>query len=251
MKKSNYNGANKDLEKLRQENKKLKEEYEKYKETSNEKLKDLELLISQNEKIRKENDELKKKLSKMNGGNNPNQSISSKSIDKLKIDLHNKEATISLISKQKDFLISIITRITNLNLKNKISKDIILTQLDEKNIDKEKDKEKLTNDIIHTIQEGKKNIANSNQNSITNLSKSNFSFEILSKKNNKLIGSKNSKGNSSFLNGGVNEKNNYKKEAELIRKLNEMLAIIKKKKDLLKSKKSNLSFRIGTIKEGK
>ena len=251
MKKSNYNGVNKDLEKLRQENKKLKEEYEKYKETSNEKLKDLELLISQNEKIRKENDELKKKLSKMNGGNNPNQSISSKSIDKLKIDLHNKEATISLISKQKDFLISIITRITNLNLKNKISKDIILTQLEEKNIDKEKDKEKLTNDIIHTIQEGKKNIANSNQNSITNLSKSNFSFEILSKKNSKLIGSKNSKGNSSFMNGGVNEKNNYKKEAELIRKLNEMLAIIKKKKDLLKSKKSNLSFRIGTIKEGK
>ena len=251
MKKSNYNGANKDLEKLRQENKKLKEEYEKYKETSNEKLKDLELLISQNEKIRKENDELKKKLSKMNGGNNPNQSISSKSIDKLKIDLHNKEATISLISKQKDFLISIITRITNLNLKNKISKDIILTQLDEKNIDKEKEKEKLTNDIIHTIQEGKKNIANSNQNSNNNLSKSNFSFEILSKKNSKLIGSKNSKGNSSFLNGGVNEKNNYKKEAELIRKLNEMLAIIKKKKDLLKSKKSNLSFRIGTIKEGK
>ena len=251
MKKSNYNSVNKDLEKLRQENKKLKEEYEKYKETSNEKLKDLELLISQNEKIRKENDELKKKLSKMNGGNNPNQSISSKSIDKLKIDLHNKEATISLISKQKDFLISIITRITNLNLKNKISKDIILTQLDEKNIDKEKDKEKLTNDIIHTIQEGKKIIANSNQNSITNLSKSNFSFEILSKKNSKLIGSKNSKGNSSFLNGGVNDKNNYKKEAELIRKLNEMLAIIKKKKDLLKSKKSNLSFRIGTIKEGK
>ena len=251
MKKSNYNGINKDYEKLRQENKKLKEEYEKYKESTNEKLKDLELLISQNEKIRKENDELKKKLAKMNGGNNANQSITSKSIDKLKIDLYNKEATISLISKQKDFLISIITRITNLNLKNKISKDTILSQLDEKNIDKEKDKEKLTNDIIHTIQEGKKNIANTNQKSITNLSKNNFSFEILSKKNSKLIGTKNNKGNSSFMNGGVNEKNNYKKEAELIRKLDEMLAIIKKKKDLLKSKKSNLSFRIGTIKEGK
>ena len=251
MKKSNYNGVNKDYEKLRSENKKLKEEFEKYKETTNEKLKDLELLISQNEKIRKENDELKKKLAKMNGGNNANQSITSKSIDKLKIDLYNKEATISLISKQKDFLISIITRITNLNLKNKISKDTILSQLDEKNIDKEKDKEKLTNDIIHTIQEGKKNIANTNQKSITNLSKNNFSFEILSKKNSKLMGSKNNKGNSSFLNGGGNEKNNYKKEAELIRKLDEMLVIIKKKKDLLKSKKSNLSFRIGTIKEGK
>ena len=123
--------------------------------------------------------------------------------------------------------------------------------MEEKNIDKEKDKEKLTNDIIHTIQEGKKNIMNSNQNSITNFAKNNFSFEILSKRNSKLIGIKNSKGNSSFLNGGGNEKNNFKKEAELIRKLNEMLAIIKKKKDLLKSKKSNLSFRIGTIKEGK
>ena len=245
------NVLNKDYDKLKQENKKLKEEYEKYKESTNEKLKDLELLISQNEKIRKENDELKKKLAKMNGGNNANQSITSKSIDKLKIDLYNKEATISLISKQKDFLISIITRITNLNLKNKISKDTILSQLDEKNIDKEKDKEKLTNDIIHTIQEGKKNIANTNQKSITNLSKNNFSFEILSKKNSKLIGSKNNKGNSSFMNGGGNEKNNYKKEAELIRKLDEMLVIIKKKKDLLKSKKSNLSFRIGTIKEGK
>ena len=245
------NALNKDFDKLRQENKKLKEEYEKYKESTNEKLKDLELLISQNEKIRKENDELKKKLAKMNGGNNANQSITSKSIDKLKIDLYNKEATISLISKQKDFLISIITRITNLNLKNKISKDTILSQLDEKNIDKEKDKEKLTNDIIHTIQEGKKNIAKTNQKSIINLSKNNFSFEILSKKNSKLIGSKNNKGNSSFMNGGGNEKNNYKKEAELIRKLDEMLVIIKKKKDLLKSKKSNLSFRIGTIKEGK
>ena len=223
MKKPNYNGVNKDYEKLRSENKKLKEEFEKYKETTNEKLKDLELLISQNEKIRKENDELKKKLAKMNGGNNQNQSITSKSVDKLKIDLYNKEATISLISKQKDFLISIITRITNLNLKNKISKDIILSQ---KNIDKEKDKEKLTNDIIHTIQEGKKNIMNSNQNSITNFSQNNFSFEILSKRNSKLIGNKNSKGNSSFLNGGGNDKNNYKKEAELIRKLNEMLAII-------------------------
>lgn len=251
MKKSNYNGANKDYEKLKQESKKLKEEYEKYKETTNEKLKDLELLISQNEKMRKENDELKKKLAKMNGGNNTNQSITSKSVDKLKIDLYNKEATISLIPKQKDFLISIITRITNLNLKNKISKDIILSQLDEKNIDKEKDKEKLTNDIIHTIQEGKKNITNSNQNNITNLSKNNFSFEILSKKNSKLNGNKNGKGNSSFLNGGGDDKNNFKKEAELIRKLNEMLAIIKKKKDLLKSKKNNLSFRIGTIKEGK
>ena len=125
MKKS-VNVLNKDYDKLRQENKKLKEEYEKYKETMNEKLKDLELLISPNEKIRKENEELKKKLYKINGGNNTSQNASSKSIDKLKIDLQNKEATISLISKQKDFLISILTRITNLNSKNKINKGKIL-----------------------------------------------------------------------------------------------------------------------------
>jgi len=82
--------------------------------------------ISPNEKIRKENEELKKKLYKINGGNNTSQNASSKSIDKLKIDLQNKEATISLISKQKDFLISILTRITNLNSKNKINKGKIL-----------------------------------------------------------------------------------------------------------------------------
>ena len=249
MKKPIYNGVNKDIEKLRQENKKIKEEYEKYKETTNEKLKDLELLISQNEKIKKENEELKKKLSKINGVNNINQSTTSKPIDKLKIDLLNKEATISLMSKQKDFLFSIITRITNLNIKNKISKEIILTQLDEKNIDKEKDKEKLTNDIINTIQEGKKNIITLNTNKNNILAKNNFSFEIMSNKNTKNLNSKNNKGNNSYTNGG--DKNNYKKEAELIRKLNEMLAIIKKKKDLLKSKKNNLSFRVGTIKEGK
>ena len=52
MKKSNYNGMNKEYEKLKQENKKLKEEYEKYKELTNEKLKDFDMLISQNEKIR-------------------------------------------------------------------------------------------------------------------------------------------------------------------------------------------------------
>ena len=243
------NVLNKDYDKLKQENKKLKEEYEKYKETMNEKLKDLELLISQNEKIRKENEELKKKLSKINGGTNTSQTMSSKSLDKLKIDLHNKEATISLISKQKDFLISIITRITNLNSKNKINKGKILSQLEEKNIDKEKDKEKLTNDIINIIQGGKKD--NNKKYYTINLSKNNFSLEILPKKNSKLIGSKNSKGNYSNLNGGDTEKNNNKKEAEIIRKLNEMLVIIKKKKDLLKSKKNNLSFRIGTIKEGK
>ena len=244
MKKTAYNGGNKELEKLKQENKKLKEEYEKFKESTTEKMKDLDNLTSQNEKLKKENEELKKKLSKNSTGSSQNSS--SKTLDKLKNDLRNKEATISLINKQKDFLISILTRITNLNLKNKISKEIILSQLDEKNIDKEKEKEKLTSDIINTIQEGKK-INISNANSYNGLLKNNFSFEILNKKNSKIISGKNSRGS----NNSYNDKNNYKKEAELIRKLNEVLAIIKKRKELLKSKKNNLSFRVGTIKEGK
>ena len=255
MKKTTYNGGNKELEKLRQENKKIKEEFEKYKELTNEKIKDLDFLISQNEKMKKENEDLKKKLSKININNsNTNQNTAQKPIDKLKIDLHNKEATISLISKQKDFLLSIITRLTNLNLKNKINKDIILSQLDEKNIDKEKDKEKLVNDIINTVQEGKKNILNNNKNNgFINLSKNNFSFEIVintSTNNTKVISSKNNRANNINSNNR-NEKNNYKKEAELIRKLNEMLGIIQKKKELLRSKKNSLSFRVGNIKEGK
>ena len=245
MKKTSYNGGNKELEKLKQENKKIKEEYEKYKESTIEKLKELENLTSQNEKLKKENEELKKKLTK-NGGTVTTQNSSSKNVDKLKNDLRNKEATISLINKQKDFLISILTRITNLNIKNKISKEIILSQLDEKNIDKEKEKEKLTSDIISTIQEGKKLNMN-NINNYNNLIKNNFSFEILTKKNSKIISGKNSRGS----NNSYNDKNNCKKEAELIRKLNEVLAIIKKRKEILKSKKNNLSFRVGTIKEGK
>ena len=249
MKKTNYNGMNKENEKLKQENKKIKEEYEKYKEITNEKLKDLDILISQNEKLKKENEELKKKLSRINGSNT-NQNISSKSLDKLKNDLNNKESTISLILKQKDYLISIITRLTNLNAKNKISKDIILSQLDEKNIDKEKDKEKLANDIINTIQENKKNIISNKNGGYNCLSKNNFSFEILMNRSSKISTGKNNRNNNSNNNNG-NDKNNYKKEAELIRKLNEMLGIIKKKKELLKSKKNNLSFRVGTIKEGK
>ena len=249
MKKTNYN-TNKEYEKLKQENKKLKEDFEKYKESTNEKLKDLELILSQNEKIKKENEELKKKLSKTNNINNINQSFSSKPNDKLKIDLLNKEATISLISKQKDFLISIITRLTNLNIKNKINKEIILSQLEEKNIDKEKDKEKLANEIINTIQEVKKFNVNEKKNiHFNNLSKYNFSFEISINKNNKINSGKKIRGSNNQ--GSNNDKNNYKKEAELIRKLNEMLGIIKKRKELLKSKKNNLSFRVGTIKEGK
>ena len=252
MKKSNYSIGNKEYEKLKQENKKIKEEFEKYKEITNEKLKELESLISQNEKYKKENEELKKKISKISG-TTQNQSIPQKPIDKLKIDLHNKEATISLISKQKDFLLSIITRLTNFNLKNKINKEVILSHLDEKNIDKEKDKEKFANDIINTVRDAKKNIINNNGKNIgfNNLCKNNFTFEILANRSNKINSMKNSsKMNNSNGNNG-NDKNNYKKEAELIRKLNEMLGIIKKKKELLKSKKNSLSFRVGTIKEGK
>ena len=249
MKKSAYSGGPKEIEKLRQENKKIKEEFEKYKESATEKLKDLDNIISQNERLKKENDEIKKKLSKINNTNtSQNQSIPQKPIDRLKNDLYNKEATISLILKQKDFLLSIITRLTNLNIKNKINKEVILSQIDEKNIDKEKDKEKLINDIINAVQEGKKNL--NSKNIEFSLSKNSFSFEIVMNRNSKVNSSKNNRKNNSN-NNNSNEKNNYKKEAELIRKINEMLGIIKKKKELLKSKKNSLSFRVGTIKEGK
>ena len=253
MKKSSYNSGSKEFEKLRQENKKIKDEYEKYKEITSEKLKDLDNILSQNDKLKKENEKLKKKLSKINTTNTTqNQNLPQKSVDKLKIDLHYKEATISLISKQKDFLLSIITRLTNLNLKNKINKDLILSHIDEKNIDKEKDKEKLVNDIINTVQEAKKNLNNKNI-GFNGLVNNNFSFEIVINKNGKINSNKSNKKNNSnnSNNNNPNEKNNYKKEAELIRKLNEMLGIIKKKKELLKSKKNSLSFRVGTIKEGK
>ena len=56
-----------------------------------------------------------------------------------------------------------------------------MSQLEEKNIDKEKDKEKLTNDIISIIQERKKD-KNNNKYYTYNLSKNNFSLEILLKK---------------------------------------------------------------------
>ena len=167
--------------------------------------------------------------------------------------MHNKEAALSLISKQKDFLLSIITRLTNLNLKNKINKEIILSHLDEKNIDKEKDKEKFANDIINTVRDAKKSIINNNGKNIgfNNLSKNTFTFEILANRGSKINSIKNSTKMNNLNSTNGNDKNNYKKEAELIRKLNEALGIIKKKKELLKSKKNSLSFRVGTIKEGK
>ena len=250
MKKSTYTAGTKEFEKLRLENKKIKEEYEKYRESTSDKLKDLDNILSQNDKLKKENEDLKKKLSKINNINTTQiQNISQKPIDKLKIDLHNKEASISLIAKQKEFLLSIIIRLINLNMNSKINKELILSQIDEKNIDKEKEKEKLVKDIINTIQEGKKNL-NIKNFEFNGLIKNNFSFEIVINKNNKINSSKNNRKNNSN-NNNSNEKNNYKKEAELIRKLNEMLGIIKKKKELLKSKKNSLSFRVGTIKEGK
>ena len=55
---------------------------------------------------------------------------------------YNKDAYIALLEKQKDFLISILVNLINtLNIKNKINRDIIIFHL-EKNIGKEKEKEK-------------------------------------------------------------------------------------------------------------
>ena len=62
MKKPIFNNNNKENEKLRFEYKKLKEEFDRYKESISDKLKDAELLLLQNDKIRKENEDLKNRL---------------------------------------------------------------------------------------------------------------------------------------------------------------------------------------------
>ena len=238
---------NKEYEKLRNEYNKLKLEFDKYKESTSDKLKEIESLLSQNEKIKKENEEMKKKLYKININTNTYHTN-----NQIK---YNKEAYISLLEKQKEFLISMLLTVINLNIKNKINKDMILFQLD-KNIWKEKEKEKFVNDIINSIQENKNNINNTKiinlryrNNNIKNnniFSINNFKFQILSSK----VPSKNNKINN-FIHNNVNDKLKDKKELELLRKINDMLGIIKKKKDILKYRKNNLSFRTSTIKEEK
>ena len=235
---------NKENEKLRTENKKLKEEFDKYKES----------LLSQNEKLKKENDDLKKLINKTNINT-----------------YQNKDAIyISLLEKQKDFLISILLMIINSNVKNKINKEMIIFQL-EKNIGKEKEKEKFVNDVLHLIQDNKisinNNITNNNNTKVINLRynnytnnnnniknnsiyiRNNFNFQILANKVNKVLFKSNKNNNLNYIN--TNEKMKDKKESELLKKINEMLNIIKNKKDALKHKKNNLSFRTGTNKEGK
>lgn len=226
-----------------------------YRENTSDKKKDIELLISQNEKMKKENHDLKKKVYKTNINTYTNQ---------IK---YNKDAYIALLEKQKDFLISILVNLINtLNIKNKINRDIIIFHL-EKNIGKEKEKEKFINDIKNLMEDNKNGNANINfniknnktpnlrynnidSNYIKNISfnKTNFNFQILSIKNNK-TSYKNNKINNSYNNG--NDKTRDKKEVELLKKINEMLGIIKKKKDILKYKKNNLSFRVSKIKEEK
>lgn len=230
---------NKEYEKLRTENKKLKEEFDKYKES----------FISQNEKLKKENSELKQIIfHKTNINTN-----------------QNKDTYISLLEKQKDFLISILITLINSNMKNKINKEMIIFQL-EKNIGKEKEKEKFLNDVLNLIQDNKINLTNNNTNNkninlrynnyINNNGKNNnayakinFNFQILSNKVNKVLSKSNKSNNSYYANG--NEKIKEKKELELLKKINEMLNIIKKKKDALKNRKNNLSLRTGTNKENK
>ena len=217
MKKPIYSSlSNKELEKFRKENKKIKEEYDRYKESVSEKLKDLDLLIIQNEKIKKENEELKKKISKLTNNTN-NQCEIIKHKESLKVESI-KEQQISLLIKQRDYLLSIFNK-----LNSKIKKEFILSQLDEKYIDKEKTKEKLTNNIINLIYEGRKSIEK-NFKIIKN------SFEFI----------KNSKDANSSMNSF-----NSKSEADLIRRINDMLSIIRRKKEILKTKKNNTTYRAG------
>ena len=233
-------GNNKEYEKLRTENKKLKEEFDKYKES----------LLSQNEKLKKENSDLKQiLLHKTNTNLNAYQ---------------NKDTYISLLEKQKDFLISILITLINSISKNKINKEMIIFQL-EKNIGKEKEKEKFINDFLNLINDNKINFINNTNNKTINLRynnyinnnaknnnvfvKNNFNFQILSNKVNKVIFKSNKSNNSYYTNG--NEKLKEKKELELLKKINEMLNIIKKKKDALKNRKNNLSFRARNNKENK
>ena len=232
---------NKEYEKLNKEFKKLRDEFNKYKESTTDKLKEIEIL-------RRENDDLKKKFNKINF--NTYQA----NVNKIK---YNMDNYISLLEKQKEFLIAIlITLFNNFNIKNKINKDMILFQL-EKNIGKEKEKEKFLNDIINLIQENKNN---NNNNKIINLRYKNinykynynlsiysFKFQFLADKVNKVLFKNNKINNYIYISG--NGKLRDKKEIELLKKINEMLNIIKKKKDLLKLKKNNLSFRTSTIKE--
>ena len=230
---------NKEYEKLNKEFKKLRDEFNKYKESTTDKLKEIEIL-------RRENDDLKKKFNKINF--NTYQA----NVNKIK---YNMDNYISLLEKQKEFLIAIlITLFNNFNIKNKINKDMILFQL-EKNIGKEKEKEKFLNDIINLIQENKNNnnkIINLRYKNINykynyNLSINSFKFQFLADKVNKVLFKNNKINNYIYISG--NGKLRDKKEIELLKKINEMLNIIKKKKDLLKLKKNNLSFRTSTIKE--
>jgi hypothetical protein len=245
MKKPIFNNNNKENEKLRFEYKKLKEEFDRYKESISDKLKDAELLLLQNDKIRKENEDLKNRLNKC---------TQIKTYDKNNHNFNSKDINISLLSRQKEVLIVMLLRILNSNNKNKINKEKILYLLDEKNINKEKERVKFINEMIVSIQEGKKNniinlrykntniINNNISNNNYNLIKTNFSFQILNNKVNKIL-YKNNKMNTSYNN--INDNLRDKKETELLKNINDMLLIIKKKKNNLKTRKNNLSFHPG------
>lgn len=247
MKKQTYNNQTiKDFERLKQENKKIKEEYEKYKEISEDKLKDLEFLSIQYEKTRKENEELKKKLAK--ASNNTNQSILLKTIDKLKYDMYHKDSSIKILTKHRDLLISILTKLGC--KKNNISSEMLLSYLEE---DNEKEKEylinKIHNEIINIIKENNKKL------NLKNMSITNYSFDIIYQNKNKIISTTikkniitnknccNSQNNNSEENKLSN--NNNEKELELIKKINEMLFKIQRRKELLKAQKNTISLRLG------
>ena len=231
MKKINkLNISNKEIEKLKSENKKIKEEFEKYKEVTYEKLKSFEFLNSQYEKTRRENEDLKKRLSKspnniisINQSSNPsNQNYILKTPNKLKND-----PLIKILTKQREILISVITKIAMNSKSNKQNSDIIMSYLD----DNSNDKEKVINQIYSIINKDlKKNFSD--------LVIKNFNFQINTKINKKLVLSD-------------NQGENNEKEIELIKKINDMLSKIQKRKEYLKNQKNNLSNKLGNGNEEK
>lgn len=253
MKKQTFNTiSTKDYERIKQENKKIKEEYEKYKEVTENKLKDFESISIQYEKAKKENEELKKKFSKSNTTNN-NQNILLKTIDKLKFDMYHKDSQIKILTKHRDLLISILTKLGC--KKNYISSEMLLSYLEEDN-DKEKDHliNKLNNEIIDIIKDNQK------KNKLKNFSITKYSFDI-NKNSNKNL-SNNIKKNLAYCSNVVNNYqnninnndlgySNEEKEIELIKKINDMLYKIQKRKEVLKTQKNLISLKITGGIEGK
>ena len=220
---NNVNISNKEIEKLKFENKKLKEEFEKYKEITYEKLKNFEFLNSQYEKTRRENEDLKKKLSKSPSNINPTNQNSNPSSQnytiKTPIKLKN-DSLIKILTKQREILVSVITKIATNSKSSKQNSDVIMSYLD----DDVNDKDKIINQIYGIINKDTKK-------KFPDLTIKNFNFEINPKSYKKRVLED-------------NQGENNEKEIELIKKINDMLSKIQKRKEYLKNQKNSLSIKL-------